>query len=87
MIIKAIYKEPWREQEKRFHTWYVPFEDQVTIQHNINFALSHKLTHYCTAGDYRLLGQVLNACENFESMNAEAQEALIKEQSDLELIF
>jgi predicted aldo/keto reductase-like oxidoreductase len=87
MIIKAICKEPWGNQEKRFHTWYVPFEDQATIQKNINFALSHKLTHYCTAGDYRLLGKVLNACENFEPMSAAEQEVLINEQADLELIF
>ena len=87
MIIKAICKEPWGEQEKRFHTWYVPFEDQMTIQKNVNFALSHKLTHYCTAGDYRLVGKVLNACENFEPMDAAEQEALIKAQADLELIF
>lgn len=87
MIIKAICKEPWGAQEKRYHTWYVPFEDSETIQKNVNFALSHKLTHYCTAGDYRVLGKVLHACENFEAMDAAAQEELIIEQSDLELIF
>jgi predicted aldo/keto reductase-like oxidoreductase len=87
MVIKAICKEPWGEQEKRYHTWYLPFEDQETIQKNINFALSHKLTHYCTAGDYRLLAKVLTACENFEPMDAVEQQALIKAQADLELIF
>jgi predicted aldo/keto reductase-like oxidoreductase len=87
MVIKAICKEPWGEQEKRYHTWYVPFEDQVTIQKNVNFALSHKLTHYCTVGDYRLLGKVLNACENFEPMDAIEQEKLIQEQAHFELIF
>ena len=87
MTIKAICKEPWGDREKRYHTWYVPFDDPPTIQKNINFVLSHKLTHYCTAGDYRLLGMVLDACENYEAMNAAEQEALIKEQSELALIF
>jgi len=87
MIIKAICKEPWGEQEKRYHTWYVPFEDQETIQKNINFALSHKLTHYCTAGDYRLLGKVLNACEKFQPMDAAEQQAMIEEQAHFDLIF
>jgi predicted aldo/keto reductase-like oxidoreductase len=87
MTIKAICKEPWGEQEKRFHTWYVPFEDPATIQKNVNFMLSHKLTHYCTAGDYRLLDKVLNACENFEPMDVAEQQALIEEQAHFELIF
>lgn len=87
MAIKAIAKEPWGDREPRYHTWYVPFEDEETIQNNINFVLSHKLTHYCTAGDYRLLGKVLQACENYEPMDADAQNALIQEQSELELIF
>jgi predicted aldo/keto reductase-like oxidoreductase len=87
MAIKAIAKEPWGDREHRYHTWYVPFEDEETIQNNINFVLSHKLTHYCTAGDYRLLGKVLDACENFETMDAAAQEALIQAQSERELIF
>ena len=87
MTIKAICKEPWGDREHHFHTWYVPFEDMATIQQNVNFVLSHKLTHYCTAGDYRLLDKVLTACENFQPMGADEQEALIKEHADLELIF
>jgi aryl-alcohol dehydrogenase-like predicted oxidoreductase len=87
MTIKAICKAPWGHQEKHYHTWYVPFEDQETIQNNINFSLSYKLTHYCTVGDYRLLGEVLKACENFEPMDAVEQQAVIKEQADLDLIF
>ncbi len=87
MTIKAICKEPWGNQEQTYHTWYLPFEDQETIQGHVNFVLSHKLTHICTVGDHRLLGNVLTACENFEPMDAEAQEALINEQSDRALIF
>jgi hypothetical protein len=49
--------------------------------------LSQKLTHICTAGDYRLLDDVFEACENFEPMTAEAQATLIEKQSNLELIF
>lgn len=87
MIIKAIAKEPWGEREQDYHTWYVPFEDQTTIQKNINFVLTHKLTHICTVGDYRLLGHVLQACQHFEPLSADAQNALIQEQSKQELIF
>jgi aryl-alcohol dehydrogenase-like predicted oxidoreductase len=87
MAIKSIAKEPWGDRERRYHTWYVPFEEEEIIQKNVNFVLSQKLTHICTAGDYRLLDKLFSACENFEPMTAEDQQALIKAQQDLELIF
>ncbi len=87
MTIKAIAKEPWGDREHTRHTWYKPFEEKETIQRHINFALSHKLTHICTAGDYRLLSDVYEACENFEPMSEEARQALIEKQAELDLIF
>lgn len=87
MAIKSIAKEPWGDREHRYHTWYVPFEQQTMIQKNINFVLSQKLTHICTVGDYRLLGNVIQAIEHYEPMAPQEQEALIKEQQDLALIF
>ena len=87
MTIKAIAKEPWGEREPHYHTWYVPFDDQETIQKNVNFSLSHKLTHICTVGDYRIVGKVLTACENFTPMDTEAQQALIEAQSHFESIY
>jgi len=87
MIIKSIAKEPWGEREHRYHTWYVPFEEQQAIQDNVNFVLSQKLTHICTAGDYRLLDKLFTACEGFEPMTDEDQEKLIQQHADMELIF
>jgi predicted aldo/keto reductase-like oxidoreductase len=87
MAIKAIAKEPWGDREHSQHTWYLPFEEKDAIQRNINFVLSHKLTHICTAGDYRLLDDIYEACENFSPMSAEEQQALIEKQSKHELIF
>jgi predicted aldo/keto reductase-like oxidoreductase len=87
MIIKSVAKEPWGEQEHHLHTWYKPLEDQQQIEKNINFVLSHKLTHICTPGDYRLLDKVFTACESFRPMSKEDQDALIQSQTGLELIF
>lgn len=87
MAIKAVARQPWGEYEHRYHTWYMPLEEQTMIQNNVNFVLSQKLTHICTVGDYRLLGNVIEACENFEPMNPEAQEALIQAQRETPLIF
>ena len=87
MVIKAIAKQPWGDGEHTHHTWYQPFEGKETIQCNINFALSQKLTHICTAGDYRLLDAVYQACEGFEPMSSEDQQALMEGQSEFNLIF
>lgn len=87
MIIKSVAKEPWGDHEQRYHTWYKPFDDADNIHNNVDFALSQKLTHICTPGDYRLLDKVFNACETFEPMGQSEQEELIREQSDLEIIF
>ena len=87
MTIKAVAKEPWGDREQSFHTWYAPFENPDVIQENINFVLSYKLTHICTPGDYRLLGKVLNAVDNFNPMSTEAQKDLSKKHANLDLIF
>ncbi len=87
MTIKSVAKEPWGEREHSYHTWYVPFDDQDEIQDSINFVLSHKLTHICTPGDYRLLDKVFEACENFEPMNKEQQQTLMDKRAQYELIF
>lgn len=87
MIIKSVAKEPWGDHVQRYHTWYKPFDDEENIQKNVHFALSQKLSHICTPGDYRLLDKVFKACETFEPMAESEQEELIQAQSDLAMIF
>ena len=81
MIIKSITKGPWGEKKQHGLTWYEPFEEQEDIQRAVNFALSQPVTGICTAGDPVLLPRVLQACENFEPMTPEEQEAMIEEGS------
>lgn len=87
MIIKSVAKEPWGDHEQRYHTWYAPFDDRENILLNVQFALSQKLAHICTPGDYRLLDKVIDACETFEPMPTSMQEERIQSQSDLQMIF
>ncbi len=87
MAIKAIAKEPWGDEEHSHHTWYRPFQERDAIERNIHFVLSHKLTHICTAGDYRLLDDIYKACENFKPLSTEEQQDLIAQQANMELIF
>jgi predicted aldo/keto reductase-like oxidoreductase len=87
MTIKSIAREPWGDRPHTYHTWYLPFEEQAAIQENVNFVLSQKLAHLCTAGDYRILPKVLKACEAFEPMAEAEQQRLMEKRSELENIF
>lgn len=87
MIIKSITRGPWGEVEKTHSTWYQPFEEENIIRKAVHFALSQDVTGICTAGDITILPRVLEACEQFERMDAEEQEDMIKLGSKYEPLF
>ncbi|OGO16347.1 MAG: hypothetical protein A2Z14_03360 [Chloroflexi bacterium RBG_16_48_8] len=87
MIIKSIAKGPWGEKPRERNTWYQPFEEPGMIQRAVDFVLSQDVTGLITAGDTGLLPKVLAACENFNPMSPEDQDAQIAEGSGYELIF
>ncbi len=88
MAIKSIAKGPWGARERRWHTWYEPWETQERIQRGVNFALSQPgVTGIPMAGETQLLPLVLQAAENFSPLSTAEQEDLIREGVALEAIF
>jgi aryl-alcohol dehydrogenase-like predicted oxidoreductase len=87
MIIKSICRAPWGERERAYHTWYEPFDQDDDIQPAINFALSQDITGICTAGDYRVLPKVLQACENFTPLTPAEQADLVARAGDYAPLF
>ncbi|GAB4509959.1 MAG: aldo/keto reductase [Anaerolineae bacterium] len=88
MIIKSITKQPWGDQERRFNTWYEPYEEQASIENGVRFALSQpNVTAIPAAGDTRLLSRVLKAVGDFQPMPAEEQQVLIEQSAALDVIF
>ena len=88
MAIKSIAKGPWGERDKRWHTWYEPWETQARIQQGVNFALSQPgVSGIPMAGDTRLLPLLLQAAEDFTPLSPAEQEALIVASAGLEPIF
>jgi aryl-alcohol dehydrogenase-like predicted oxidoreductase len=77
MVIKSVTRSPWGDHPQTCTTWYRPFEEPADIQRAVDFVLSHDVTGICTAGDTELLPRVLDACERFTPMDAEARERLI----------
>ncbi len=88
MAIKSIAKGPWGDRDKRWHTWYEPWETQARIQQGVNFALSQPgVTGIPMAGETRLLPLLLRAAENFTPLSLQEQGALIVASAGLEPIF
>jgi aryl-alcohol dehydrogenase-like predicted oxidoreductase len=87
MIIKAIAKLPWGERKRTYNTWYEPFDEPSQIQRSVNFALSQNITGLCTSADVHILPNFLDACEQFEPMDANQQEELIATAGEYETIF
>jgi len=87
MIIKSIAEGPWGEQPQTHHTWYKPFTKADIIQKSLNFALSQNVTGICTAGDYRVLPLVLEACQNYKKQSQAEQDQLIATAGEYEPLF
>lgn len=65
MIIKAVARQNWQDDDHRYATWYEPFDDQRTITAAVSWALSlPSVTGIATPGDVRLLHMVVEAEQN-----------------------
>ena len=63
MLIKTVARQNWaRGQQRRYATWYEPFDDQASITAAVSWALSLPgVTGLATPGDVSLLGMVVEA--------------------------
>jgi predicted aldo/keto reductase-like oxidoreductase len=87
-IIKAITKGPWGQQDKRYSTWYEPYDLQERITEGVRFALSQPgVACIPTVGDTGLLPLVLEAAANFKPLSAPEQAAMIERSASLEPLF
>lgn len=77
MAINVTAKGNWGSRKPTFYSWYEPFQRTAEIQEFVNFALSLDVTAYATIADLTLLLPNLQACENFQRMDAEQRQLLI----------
>jgi predicted aldo/keto reductase-like oxidoreductase len=84
MVIKALGRAPWGDREKRYHTWYEPFDDAAMIERVLRFTLSQPVTGAISSGDARLLPMILDSAQRFEPMSDEEQLELMATAGDYE---
>lgn len=84
MVIKALSRAPWGDRERRYHTWYEPFDDAGMIERVLRFTLSQPVTGAISSGDARLLPMIFDAAQRFEPMSEEEQLELVATAGDYE---
>lgn len=88
MVIKSVAKGPWKAQEKRYNTWYEPYDVQEKISRHVRFALSQPaVTGIAAAGEVHILPLILQAVAHFQPMNPRTQEAMVEESKTSEPLF
>lgn len=87
IAIKAFAKRPWKTENRRYQTWYEPFDKQEEIELCLRFALSQGVTTVASAGDPKLLPLILEAAERYRELTKTEQEELIESATDLTPIF
>ena len=79
MTIKMIARRPWPTPERRYSTWYEPFDEQRHVTAAIAWLLgAHpEVTGLATAGETRLLRQVITAEQERADLSVEDAEAVL----------
>ncbi len=86
--IKAIAKGPWGDQERKYATWYEPFDQQEVIDACVHFILSFPgLVGFASAGDIHLFPKIVDAVERFGSIEQTEQERILSTMSGYRSIF
>jgi predicted aldo/keto reductase-like oxidoreductase len=80
-VIKAIAKGPWAsEEDRRYATWYKPFDEQRIIDACVHFVLSFDgVAGFASAGDIRLLPKIVDAVNRYGEMTIQEATQLLSE--------
>ncbi|KYH41998.1 MAG: oxidoreductase [Candidatus Bathyarchaeota archaeon B26-2] len=87
IVMKAFAKGPWPAEERRYRTWYEPFDTQREIDLCLWFALRHNVTTVTTPSDTRLIPLVIDAAERYRELSDEEVESLLESAAELKPLF
>ncbi len=86
IAMKAFTKQPW-QGERRYQTWYEPWDNQEEIDKALWFTLSQGVTTAASSGEPRLFEMMVDAAERYRSLTMDEQRELIDSASDLKPLF
>ena len=86
--IKSIARRPWKGRPKTYNTYfYEPLETQEAIDRAVHWVLGHPDTFLISAGDMRLLPQILDAASRFEMRPSDAEMSAMMDEYEIHPIF
>ncbi|MFW9822396.1 MAG: aldo/keto reductase [Candidatus Thorarchaeota archaeon] len=71
--IKSLARRPWGQKERKWNTWYEPFDDQPNIDRAVHWVLRREGIFLNTSSDIRLLPKILDAASRFEIDTADEE--------------
>ncbi|CAI9410857.1 aldo/keto reductase [Aestuariimicrobium sp. T2.26MG-19.2B] len=85
--IKAVARRPWDDQERRYATWYEPFDTQDLVTAAVSWVLGKfpTITGIATAGESRLLPLVYEAEAN--RISVDEADSVLSRVDDYRSIF
>jgi aryl-alcohol dehydrogenase-like predicted oxidoreductase len=87
IAMKAFTKRPWPTEERRYETWYEPWDTQREMDRALWFTLSQGVTTAASAADVRLFEMMVDAAERYSELTREKQEELVASASNLKPLF
>lgn len=87
IAMKAFTKQPWPTDERRYQTWYEPWDTQPEIDRALWFALSQGVTTAASAGDPKLFPSMVDAAERYRHLSRGEQKELVASAADLKPLF
>ena len=86
IAMKAFTKQPWHG-ERRYQTWYEPWDTQDRIDEALWFTLSQGVTTAASSGEPRLFEMMVDAAERYRSLSRDEQRELIESAAGLKPLF
>lgn len=85
--IKSLARRPWGKRERKWNTWYEPFDDQSNIDRAVHWVLKREGIFLNTSSDIRLLPKILDAASRFEEGPSDEEMQTKATQFDMKPIF
>lgn len=79
MIIKSAARRNWPTEERRYSTWYEPFDEQQHLTAAVTWVLSHpEVTGIATPGEVRLLAGLIRAERDRAALSVDEASAVLE---------
>jgi aryl-alcohol dehydrogenase-like predicted oxidoreductase len=87
IAMKSVAKGPYPTEERTRDTWYEPFTTRAGIEKALRFTLSQGVTTAATSSDMEIARTTIDLAEDFNPMDEEEQEALIRKAAEYKPLF